>query len=306
MRRYKGDYISHFSAVAAQIVGRTHEIETILATLAAGKHIILEGPPGTTKSTILKAITQVMGLPLYYVAGSGDLTPAKLIGHFNPARIAKDTYRPYHFNEGPLIHAMRGGFLFIEEFNRVPADTANVLVTAVAEGELNVPRYGIVRAKPDFRVVCSHNPQDDVGTVRISRALYDRFCRLRIDYQSLEEDLKVLRRTVGSADETINLVAVHLIHATRHHKDIRQGASIRGGHRHGHALPRPWSPRGALLRRTDEGSHAHGGFKQDLALGPLYAHARGGPGRYLRPSARGLGFEEPGGRIRPRARLSPR
>ncbi|MDA2932655.1 hypothetical protein MYX19_05835, partial [Nitrospinae bacterium AH-259-F20] len=27
-----------------------------MATLSAGKHIILEGPPGTTKSTILKTI----------------------------------------------------------------------------------------------------------------------------------------------------------------------------------------------------------------------------------------------------------
>ncbi|MEE8209420.1 MAG: AAA family ATPase [bacterium] len=228
MRPHKGDYLSNLPAVAAQIVGRTHEIETILATLAAGKHIILEGPPGTTKSTILKAITHTVGLPLYYVTGSPDLTPAKLIGHFNPARIMKDTYHPDHFNEGPLIQAMRGGFLFIEEFNRVPADTANVLVTAIAEGELNIPRYGTIRAEPDFRVVCAHNPHDDVGTVRISRALYDRFCRIGMDYQSLEEDLEVLRRTVGAADETINLVAIHLVHATRHHKEIKQGASIRG------------------------------------------------------------------------------
>lgn len=70
------------------------------------------------------------------------MTPSKLIGHFNPAHVMKDTYHPDHFNEGPLMHAMRGGFLFIEEFNRVPADTANVLITAVEEGELTIPRYG--------------------------------------------------------------------------------------------------------------------------------------------------------------------
>jgi MoxR-like ATPase/Mg-chelatase subunit ChlD len=228
MRRQKGDYLRHLPAVAAQIIGRTYEIETILATLAAGKHIILEGPPGTTKSTILRAITQAVGSPLYYVAGSPDLTPAKLIGHFNPAQVTKDTYHPDHFTEGPLIHAMRGGFLFLDEFNRVPPDTANVLVTAIAEGELNIPRYGTVNAGPGFRVVCAHNPIDDVGTVRISRALYDRFCCIRMDHQNLEEELEVLRHTMGCADETINLVAVHLIRATRCHKDIKQGASIRG------------------------------------------------------------------------------
>ncbi|MDA2917262.1 MoxR family ATPase, partial [Nitrospinae bacterium AH_259_B05_G02_I21] len=214
--------------MAAQIVGRDHEIETIMATLSAGKHIILEGPPGTTKSTILKTITRAIGLPLYYVAGSGDLTPSKLVGHFNPAHVMNDTYHRDHFSEGPLIHAMQGGVLFIEEFNRVPADTANVLITAVEEGELTVPRYGTVTADPDFRVVCAHNPLDDVGTVRISRALYDWFCCLRMDYQSLEEELEVLSSTVGTADETINLVAIHLVRATRRNKEIRQGASIRG------------------------------------------------------------------------------
>ncbi|MFQ5893211.1 MAG: AAA family ATPase, partial [Nitrospinota bacterium] len=227
MRRPNGDYLRHFPAVAAQIVGRTHEIETIMATLAAGKHIILEGPPGTSKSTILKAITQAVGLPFYYLAGSVDLTPSKFVGHFNPANIMQDTYHPDHFTEGPLLHAMRGGVLFIEEFNRVPADTANVLITAVEEGEITVPRYGTVRADPDFRVVCAHNPLDDIGTVRISRALYDRFCCLRMEHQSLEEELEVVNRVVGTEDEMINRVAVHLIRATRRVKEIRQGASIR-------------------------------------------------------------------------------
>jgi MoxR-like ATPase len=223
-----GDYLLHYPEVADQIIGREGEIRAIMATLAAGKHIILEGPPGTTKSTILRAVTRTVGVPFYFVAGSGDLTPAKLIGHFNPARVMEDTYSPEHFNEGPLVQAMHGGFLYIEEFNRVPADTANVLITAVEEGEISIPRYGTVCAGPDFRVICSQNPMDDVGTVRISRALYDRFCCLRLNYQSLEEELEILSSTLGTDDETINLVAVHLVRATRNYKEIKQGASIRG------------------------------------------------------------------------------
>ncbi|MCH7645955.1 MAG: MoxR family ATPase, partial [Nitrospinae bacterium] len=44
--------------ILKEIVGREKEVTNILATLQAGKHIILEGAPGTTKSTILRTITK--------------------------------------------------------------------------------------------------------------------------------------------------------------------------------------------------------------------------------------------------------
>ncbi|HBU44081.1 MAG TPA: ATPase, partial [Microbacterium sp.] len=35
------------------VVGRRSETEVLLAALAAGRHVMLEGPPGTGKSTLL-------------------------------------------------------------------------------------------------------------------------------------------------------------------------------------------------------------------------------------------------------------
>src|ERR1700677_1142904 len=170
--------------VQAHVVGRERELGLVLAAVAAGRDILLEGPPGTSKSTLLRAITAEWGIPLVFVEGNADLTPAKLVGHHNPARVLREDYSAANFVDGPLLRALReGGFLYIEEFNRAPEDTLNTLLTAMAEREVAVPTAGTVVAAPTFRVVASMNPYDNVGTTRLSTSVHDRICRLAIGYQ---------------------------------------------------------------------------------------------------------------------------
>ena len=170
--------------VRARVVGRERELDLVLAAVAAGRDIMLEGPPGTSKSTMLRAITAEWGIPLVFVEGNADLTPAKLVGHHNPARVLREDYSASNFVDGPLLAAMRGGgFLYIEEFNRAPEDTLNTLLTAMAERSVTVPRVGTVNAQPTFRVIASMNPYDNIGTTRLSTSVHDRLCRLAITYQ---------------------------------------------------------------------------------------------------------------------------
>ena len=137
--------------IAARVVGRERELELILAAVAAGRDMLIEGPPGTSKSTLLRAITAEWGVPLVFVEGNADLTPARLIGHHNPARVLREDYSADNFVDGPLLEAMReGGFLYIEELNRAPEDTLNTLLTAMAEREVAVPRVGRIGRAADL------------------------------------------------------------------------------------------------------------------------------------------------------------
>ena len=222
--------------VAAAIVGRDRELELVLATVAAGRHLLLEGPPGTSKTTLLTAITAEWGIPLLFVEGNADLTPARLVGHHNPARVLREDYSEDNFVPGPLVEAMRsGGFLYLEEINRAPEDTLNTLLTAMADRQVTVPRLGTVVAEPTFRVIASMNPYDAVGTTRLSTSVQDRFCRLAVDYQDepAERGIVTLRTgadaglPAGVADRLI-ADAVALTRATREHEDLRQGSSVRG------------------------------------------------------------------------------
>ena len=221
--------------IRARVVGRERELDLLLAAVAAGRDILLEGPPGTSKSTLLRAITAEWGIPLVFVEGNADLTPAKLVGHHNPARVLREDYSADNFVDGPLVEAMRGGgFLYIEEFNRAPEDTLNTLLTAMAERRIAVPRAGEVIAKDRFRVIASMNPYDNIGTTRLSTSVHDRLCRLAITYQDDEAErgivaLRAPLPDVKPADyERLAADAVAVTRATRTHEDVRQGSSVRG------------------------------------------------------------------------------
>ncbi|MBS7269694.1 MAG: AAA family ATPase [Candidatus Freyarchaeota archaeon] len=212
-----------------KIVGRGLEIDLIISALASGKHILLEGPPGTSKTTILQAIRDEVKIPIFFLTGNSDLTATKLIGHFDPPKVLSEGYTKDNFISGPLVKAMEeGGILYIEEFNRVPEDALNSLITAMSEGELPIPRLGTISAKGNFRIVAAMNPFDDIGVGRISRAISDRFCSLRLHYQAKEEEIQIVQRRTGISDDWLIEFAVDVVRRTREHSDLRMGASVRG------------------------------------------------------------------------------
>ena len=211
-----------------RIVGLQREREVLTVALEAGRHVVIEGPPGTGKSSLLRDIARQAGSIVVFAEGNAELTPARLIGQYDPAQVLTEGYVPDSFTDGPLLRAMRAGaLLYLEEFNRVPEETLNVLITVLAEGEIAVPRLGMVEADPGFRLVAAMNPFDAIGTARVSHAIADRICRVVLGYQDAAAEQEITAAVTSQNGQVVEF-AVALTRATREHPDVRMGSSVRG------------------------------------------------------------------------------
>ncbi len=215
-------------APSTGVVGLRREAEILGVALRAGCHTVLEGPPGTGKSTLLRAIAAASGRGVQFVEGNAELTPARLIGHHDPALVLDGGYTPQAWTDGPLATAMRAGeLLYLEELNRIPEETLNVLITAMGEREIAIPRVGRIPAADGFVLVAAMNPFDAIGTARVSQAIADRMCRIAIGYLDAEQEGQVVRTETGVTGGVV-AIAVEIARGSRTHAAVRMGSSVRG------------------------------------------------------------------------------
>ena len=189
----------------------------ILAVLAAGRNLLLEGPVGSGKTLLGESIAAALPpirlagchfncLPgeaacpqcraglvasgelelsgperFVRVQGSPDLFPEDLVGDVDPAAaLAHGALDPRAFRPGRLVRAHRK-LCFVDEINRLSERLQNLFLELLAERALTIGGYE-ARFPVDTVVVATMNPDEYVGVGRLSEALRDRFERVRLDY----------------------------------------------------------------------------------------------------------------------------
>lgn len=212
-----------------KIIGRSDELEQALLAVKAKKHILIEGPVGVGKTVIAMALANYLKRNIYRVDGDERYTEQKIVGWFDPPQVMAKGYSQEAFIEGPLMRAMQeGAFLFINELNRMPEGTQNVLLPAMDERKIVVSHIGNVAAKDGFEIIATQNPEEYIGTSRLSEALKDRFVWVKLGYQPEQEEEEIVKKETCSTDPLLIKLAVKIGRKTREIPEIRRGASIRG------------------------------------------------------------------------------
>lgn len=211
-----------------KLIGRTAEKKLLKTLISAKKNILIEGPVGVGKTFLVLNLLNELKKDYERIDGDTRYTEQKLTGWFDPQMVLKTGYQAKTFIDGPLLTSLRKGLpLFINELNRMPESVQNILLPAMDERRVSVPKIGEVKAKDGFLVIATQNPKEFTATHSLSEALLDRFEMVKLDYQTEAEELEILKLENLKLPATQIENILKLIRNTRYHPAFRRGASIR-------------------------------------------------------------------------------
>lgn len=166
------------------VIGQNTTLEFIIMALLCNGHILLEGVPGTAKTTMIKAVSLALGLNFKRIQFTPDLMPSDLIGTsiYNPKT------QEFEVKKGPIF----ANLILADEINRAPAKVQSALLESMQEYQVTIGSQTYKLEDP-FMVFATQNPIEQEGTYRLPEAQLDRFMfKLIVDYPTFEQEKSII------------------------------------------------------------------------------------------------------------------
>ncbi len=225
------------------VVGLDDVAEQLLMALLAGGHVLLEGVPGTAKTTLCRTFSLALGIHFERIQFTPDLLPSDVTGTQILDRDSSD----FVLRKEPVFCQL----LLADELNRAPARTQSALLEAMQERQVTIEGKTLPLPEP-FMVLATQNPIEQEGVYRLPEAQLDRFLfRIDVGYpdRAAEVNMLELHSHVAYQPQTITdaqtIIAIQhqvdsvflthelreyiidLVRASRQHADLVLGGSPR-------------------------------------------------------------------------------
>ncbi|MBR7168414.1 MAG: AAA family ATPase [Bacteroidales bacterium] len=171
------------------IVGQRHMLESLMISLLANGHILLEGVPGLAKTLTITSLANAIQAKFSRIQFTPDLLPADLVG----TMIYSPKSETFSVKKGPIF----SNFILADEINRAPAKVQSALLEAMQERQVTIGENTYKLEEP-FLVLATQNPIEQEGTYPLPEAQVDRFMmKVVISYPKKDEEKTILHQAIN-------------------------------------------------------------------------------------------------------------